>query len=157
MKKVALLLVALALLSLCVVLWQAFHQELLVTGRGLEQVDAEAGLEELRAMRSAVSEGRFVGFVYQGPADAEGACLVRYTLRLRNTGLIPAEMVEMQLVSATGDIAARQEPSALSIAPGAEGQLSLTLLTASKAPLRRDLLVTYYLWGALHTVRYTLS
>ena len=157
MRKTSIVLAVLAALALLVVLWQALHQELVVTGQGLKASEAETQPREYQAWIDAIDNKQFVGFVYQGQAGTEKAQFVTYTLRLANRGLLPAEMVEMQLVTEAGDIAAYQEPSAVSIPPGGEETLSLTLLTASRSSLRRDLVVTYYLWGRLYSIRYTLS
>ena len=157
MKKSALFLAVLAALALLTVLWQTLHQELIVTGQGLNSVEAERLEKEYTAWISAIENRQFVGFVYQEEPEADEAQFVTYTLRLRNGGLLPAEMVEMQLVTEAGDIAAYQDPEEMDIAPGAEGTLSLTLLTASRTSLRRDIIVTYYLWGRLYSIRYTLS
>ena len=157
MKKAALFLAILAVLALLTVLWQTLHQELIVTGQGLNAVEAERLEKEYTSWIDAIENRQFVGFVYQEEPSADKAQFVTYTLRLRNDGLLPAEMVEMQLVTEAGDIAAYQEPAEVDIAPGGEGTLSLTLLTASKASLRRDIVVTYYLWGRLYSIRYTLS
>ncbi len=157
MRKTSIVLAVLAALALLVVLWQTLHQELVVTGQGLKASEAETQPREYRAWIDAIDNKQFVGFVYQGQAGTEKEQFVTYTLRLANRGLLPAEMVEMQLVTEAGDIAAYQEPSAVSIPPGGEETLSLTLLTASRSSLRRDLVVTYYLWGRLYSIRYTLS
>ena len=68
-----------------------------------------------------------------------------------------AEQLEMQLVTEAGDVAAYQTPEAVTLAPGKEEIVTLTLFTGAKPPLRRDLVITYYLWGRLYTMRYTLS
>ena len=157
MKKVALALMTVAGLALTVFLWQALHQELVITGQGLNAVEASERATEYEAWIHAIENQEFSGFVYDAAPAAERAQFVTYTLRLRNPGLLAAAMVELQLVSEVGDIAAYQEPAAVQIAPGGESTLSLTLLTAARAPLRRDLVITYYLWGRLTTIRYTLS
>ena len=157
MKKSSLFLAVLAVLALLTVLWQTLHQELVVTGQGLNAVEADRLEQEYASWISAIENRQFVGLVYQEEPAAEPAQFVTYTLRLRNGGLLPAEMVEMQLVTEAGDIAAYQDPEEADIAPGGEGTLSLTLLTVSRASLRRDIIVTYYLWGRLYSIRYTLS
>ena len=157
MKKTAIVLAVFAALGLLTVLWQTLHQELVVTGQGLKAVEAETLPREYQAWVDAIDNRQFVGFVYQGQAGTDKAQFVTYTLRMKNGGLLPAEMVEMQLVTEAGDIAAYQEPSAVSIGPGGEETISLTLLTASRSSLRRDLVITYYLWGQLYSIRYTLS
>lgn len=149
-KRIALAVAALAALGFAVLLWQWTHQDLLVTAQGVTPGgDVDAGWTE------AIADGTFRGFIYD-PA-AEAAQVVTYTLRLRNPGLLPAEMVEIQLVSSAGDIAAYQDPVRISIQPGAEDIVSLRLLTGGGSAYRRDLVITYYLWGELHTIRYTLS
>ena len=151
MKRTALALTALAVCGLSLLIWQLLHEELAVTAQGItvtETVDT--------AWVEAVQNGAFSGMIYQADGGA-ATQTVTYTVRLRNPGLLPADMVEIQLVSAAGDIAAYQEPAAVSIPAGGDGTLSLRLLTGPGAVYRRDLVITYYLWGSLHTIHYTIS
>ena len=157
MRKTAIALAAAAVLALLTLLWQGLHQELIVTGKGLTASDAQAQVEEYGAWVNAIAAQQFAGFVYDQHPAQDGARFVDYTLRLKNPGLLPAEMVEMQLVTEAGDIAAYQDPAEVTIAPGGEATLSMTLLTGSRASLRRDVVITYYLWGRLYSIRYTLS
>ena len=157
MRKTAWVLTALAALGLLVILWQTFHQELIVTGKGLNAVDASSRPAERDALVSAIKNRQFVGFLYDGDPETENGQFVTYTLRLRNGGLLPAEQLEMQLVTEAGDVAAYQTPEAVTLAPGKEEIVTLTLFTGAKPPLRRDLVITYYLCGRLYTMRYTLS
>lgn len=157
MKKTAIALSIIAVLLLMTVVWQGLHQELVVTGKGLSAAEAQTRAGEYEAWISAIRNRQFTGFVYDQQPEEGQAQFVTYTLRLRNGGLLPAEMVEMQLVTEAGDIAAYQEPLYVSIAPGAESTLDMTLLTTSRASLRRDVVITYYLWGRRYTVLYTLS
>ena len=157
MKKTALILSAVTLILLLVLGWQLLHQELGITGWGVRPVEAADLADRYADWTEALEARAFTGFVYSSQATGEKARFVTYTLRLRNGGLLPAEAVELQLVSENGDLAARQEPAVVRIPPGAEATLDLTLLTESRGSLRRDLVITYYLWGTLHTLRYTLS
>ncbi len=157
MKKTSIVLSVLAVLALLLVLWQTLHRELIVTGKGLSAVEAEDRAAEYAAWLKDIEEHRFMGFLYQEEPSNGRAQIVTYTLRLRNPGLLPAEMVEMQLVTEAGDIAAYQSPETVAIAPGGEETMSLSLLTGSRSSLRRDIVITYYLWGRLYSIRYTLS
>ena len=157
MKKISIALTVLAALMLLLVLWQTFNSELIITGQGLSASEAEDRPREYEAWVKDIESGQFMGFLYQTDQTEERAQIVTYTLRLRNPGLLPAEMVEMQLVTESGDIAAYQAPERVTIAPGGEGTMSLSLLTVSRSSLRRDIVITYYLLGKLFTIRYTLS
>ncbi len=156
MKKTAILLTSLAVVAVMVLLWQALHEELVVTGQGVRTVPAEEQADQYNAWVAALKNRQFAGFEYAGSPDTAQVQFAAYTLRLRNPGLFVAETVEIQLVSEPQDIAAYQEPSFMNIAPGREGTLTLTLLTDAKTPLRRDLVITYYVLGRLKTMRYTL-
>lgn len=157
MRKTSIVLSVLAVLALLLLLWQTLHSELIVTGQGLNAVEAEDHPAEYAAWLQDIENRRFMGFLYQEEPSADKAQIVTYTLRLRNPGLLPAEMVEMQLVTEAGDIAAYQTPEIVTIVPGGEETMSLSLLTGSRSSLRRDIVVTYYLWGRLCSIRYTLS
>ena len=157
MKKTSIILSILAALLLLVVIWQALNHELIVTGQGIGASEAEDRPQEYAAWVKDIENGQFTGFLYQAQPGEEHAQIVTYTLRLRNPGLLPAEMVEMQLVTEAGDIAAYQTPEQVNVAPGGEETMSLSLLTVSRSSLRRDIVITYYLWGKLYTIRYTLS
>ncbi len=158
MKKAALILAALALLAGVLAAYQAFNEELTVTGTGVSATDASDASDAYDAWTRAVAGRQFLGITYgQSAAPKESSRFVTYTLRLRNRGLLPADMVELQLMSDAGDVASYQSPDVLSIGAGEEKTLSLTLLTREGTGLRRDLLVTYYVWGRHHALRYTLT
>jgi len=157
-RRLAIFLMALALLTGGLAVYQAFNEELTVTGTGVSASDAAETPDTYDAWTRAIAHRQFLGLTYgQEARGVDESRFVTYTLRLKNNGLLPADAVEMQLMSDAGDVAAFQSPEKLSIGPGEEKTLSMTLLTRTGTGLRRDVLVTFYVWGRHHAMRYTMT
>ena len=97
------------------------------------------------------------GMVYtdQVPMDASMYNFYVYTLRLKNRCLVPAEMVEVQVVGKDGDVLSYDDENQVNIAPGASRDVWCVLLTQGTPTAVREIVITYYLWGNPQTVRYT--
>ena len=155
MKKTALFLCALAGVLALLAFWQMTHRELAVTYLQVARPAAEDTAAMREAWQDALSKRQFVGYVYEAESGTNADFTV-YTVTLRNNGLFPAEMVEIQLVSGADDVAAFQEPAYVTIGPGRESTVSVRLLTNEDAPSARDAVCTYYVLGSPQTLRWTI-
>ena len=88
-----------------------------------------------------------------GPAENYSYYI--YTLRLKNNGLVPAEMVEMQVSPIDADVLFYGDTQETVIPPGGEKDVWVVLLTEGTPHSVRDLYITYYLWGHPQEVKYT--
>lgn len=159
MKKAVLLifLAGLALWGLC--LWQWTHSELTAAAVTVQSEPAEScQTQDLARIRRAVLNRSLLGFVYHEEplAEEEELFFVTFSVKLRNDGLLPAEMVELSLTPFARDVCAYPaSQKEVVIAPGEEKTVTLILLTARKEEGARDLFVTCYEWG--HPVRRKLT
>lgn len=120
------------------------------------QYDRWAALLEADAVQGTVFDEKALK-----PADSMGFLV--YTLHIKNTGLLPAEMVEVQVSPAKGDVLAVTGDVSMGkdinlgrdIAPGREETLQLLLLTDKENHAVRTLIITYYIWGHPFTVKKT--
>ncbi len=157
MKKFAIALAVIALLLTGATLWgvsQATLQleplEALVMPADTQQGEFARlmGLLDHNAVRGTVFDKVVTG----SPADYS---ILRYSLRVRNRGLLPARMLEAVVVPVTGDVLCYSQQDAqgqdvnqaLDLAPGRETTLHCYLLTRRGLHSVRELQVSYYIWG----------
>ena len=137
--------------------WELFHTNLQVTGKALETLPAAERVPQYDALRTAVSRQSLLGTVLKktemGPAENYSYYI--YTLRLKNNGLVPAEMVEMQVAPIENDVLFYGDTQETVIPPGGEKDVWCVLLTEGTPHSVRDLYVTYYLWGHPQEVKFT--
>ena len=157
MKTAAILLTVLVLLVGGCLGWALFHTNLQVTGKALQTLPAQDRAAQFDALRAAVSRQSLLGTVVKsgemGPAENYSYYI--YTLRLKNAGLVPAEMVEMQISPIAADVLFYGDTQENVIQPGQEKDVWCVLLTEGTPHAVRDIYVTYYLWGHPQEVRFT--
>ena len=159
MKYLALFLV------LCVVVvgatagYELLNTRLAVTGQGLQSVAATERETEFASLQGAMSRDSLAGTVFQSGelTDASDYSFQIYTIRLKNNGLLPAEMVEVQLSQLSGDALYYGEGSEIIIAPGATRDVWVSILTTDGTKKARDFYITYYIWGHPQTMKFTYS
>lgn len=137
--------------------WALFHTDLQVTGKALQILPASERSAQFDALRAAVSRQSLLGTVLKsgeiGPAENYSYYI--YTLRMKNNGLVPAEMVEMQLAPIAADVLFYGDTQETVIPPGQQKDVWCVLLTEGTPHSVRDLYVTYYLWGHPQEVKFT--
>ena len=157
MRTAAIILLALVLAVGGVLGWELFHTNLQVTGKALQTLPARDRAPQYDALRTAVARQSLLGTVLKktemGPAENYSYYI--YTLRLKNNGLVPAEMVEMQVAPIENDVLFYGDTAETVIPPGEEKDVWVVLLTEGTPHSVRDLYVTYYLWGHPQEVKYT--
>ena len=159
MKKAAILLFLLLLCASAAVGWGLLHTSLQVIGKGVQVTPAWQRAEEFETLRKAVREQSLLGTTLRSGelGDSGEYEFYIYTLRLRNPGLVRAEMVEMQISPLDCDVLFYGDTEELQIAPFETRDIRCVLLTQGSAHPVRDLHVTYYLWGHPYEVKYTYA
>ena len=106
MKKLAILLILLTAAVGGAIGYGLFRTNLQVTAKGLQKTPASEKPGEFQALRDAALGQRLLGTVLKKEIgeDPAGYSLYTYTLRLKNNGFVDAEMVEMQISPASGDV-----------------------------------------------------
>ncbi|MBQ9264754.1 MAG: hypothetical protein IJ189_11200 [Clostridia bacterium] len=157
MKKIAIILLILLLLCAGVVGYGLFHTNLQVIAKGVQMVPASERPTEFAALQEAVRNQSLLGTQLRSGelSGSENYSYYMYTLRLKNAGLVNAEMVEVQIAPIDGDVLFYGETTEVQIKPGETKDVWCVLLTQGNPHPVRDIYVTYYLWGHPQEVKYT--
>lgn len=117
------------------------------------QVKGTPASEDAQAferLKQSVLDETFQGTLFQKPLewkDADEYVYLTYTIRLRNSCLVPIDMVEAQVVPQSSDILQLANLEVRSLGLKSEGDLSVTILAPKDTHSVREMIVTYYLWG----------
>lgn len=117
------------------------------------QVKGTPASEDAQAferLKQSVLDETFQGTLFQKPLewkDADEYVYLTYTIRLRNSCLVPIDMVEAQVVPQSSDILQLANLEVRSLDLKSEGDLSVTILAPKDTHSVREMIVTYYLWG----------
>ena len=87
--------------------------------------------------------------------DAANYQFYTYTVRLKNSCFLAADMVEVQVTPMEGDVLQIGDTSAKVLAARTTGDIQATILTDINMHAVRELNVTYYMWGLPFTLRTT--
>lgn len=157
MKTAAIVLMVLVLLTGAVIGYELFHTAVEVTGATVQAFSASEREQEFQALRHAAEQNAVQGTLLRAAEwQSSGQYSYRvYTLRLKNPGLIPAEMVELQVVPIAEDVLFYGETGEIDLGPGAERNISVVLLTEGQPHPVREIKITYYLWGHPQEVKFT--
>ena len=157
MRKTAIILMLLLLLAAGVVGWGLLHTNLRVTAKSLRTAPAAEMKTDFYALQEAVKSQSLLGTQIKSGelGAAEDYTYYFYTLRLKNEGLVGAEMVEVQIAPLKGDVLFYGESEEVKIGPGETRDVWCVLLTEGSPHPVRDIYVTYYLWGHPQEVKYT--
>lgn len=159
MKKAAIVLMVLVLAVGGVIGYALFQTNLQVLAKGLQRTPAAERRKEFEALKQAAEGQRLMGTVLkkEGIGQAENYSLYTYTLRLKNNCLVDAEMVEMQISPASGDVLFYGSTQEIVIPAGKTKDISCVLLTEGTPRAVREIYVTYYLWGHPKQIKFTFD
>ena len=134
-----------------------FSTNLAVTAKGLQVLPARDRAAEFEALRLSARQKSLLGTLLKSGewGGAEDYSFYLYSLRLKNNGLVPAEMVEMQVAPIENDMLFYGDTQETVIPPGGEKDVWVVLLTEGTPHSIRDLYITYYLWGHPQEVKFT--
>ncbi len=165
MKKAAILLIVIVLLLGGVLAYAAVNTQLKVTLGTAHMAPATELKGEFDRWIDALNNNAVQGtaFVSSAHGTAEEYGFLVYSVTLRNNGLLPAEMAEVQVSPIEGDVLAYSGQASLGqnvnqsviVPPGGEKTLQLVLLTKRESHAVRDLIITYYIWGHPFLVKVT--
>ncbi|MGN0777642.1 MAG: hypothetical protein ACI4MJ_00695 [Aristaeellaceae bacterium] len=124
---------------------------------GVVAVEAATQAEVFSTLKEQQRTGQVVGtaFTSEPLGDAADYQFYTYTVRLKNSCFLSADMVELQVTPMTGDVLQIGDTSAKALAPRTMGDLQATILTDIGMHAIRELNVTYYMWGIPFTLRTT--
>ena len=164
MKYVAVFMVVLVLLAAALGIYTYANIKLQVAEIKLQAYPATQQETDFLGWQAAVDNGAVSGtaFTESIPGTADDYSYFVYTLRLRNRGLIDAEMVEIQPVPVNGDVLSYSTTDMASInantviSAGSECDVWNVIITSKQNQdnhiVTRSFYITYYIWGLPVTV-----
>lgn len=157
MRIVAIVFMVLVLLAGTVIGYELFHTAIEVKGTVVQAFPASDREQEFQALRLAAEKNALQGTLLRRAEwqSSEHYTYHVYTIRLKNPGLLPAQMVELQVVPISQDILFYGETGEADLAPGEERNLSVVLLTEGQPHQVREIKITYYIWGHAQEVKFT--
>ena len=166
MKKIALFLLIIAILMGAVTIWGFYGMHLDVQAENVQILAYEQFPQEFHRIANLLSHSAVRGVVYDSQLDGSihDYVILEYTIIFKNNGLLPAQMLEAQIVPIKGDVLCYSQQEArgqdvnlsLDVRPGQEVRLRCYLLTKKELHAVRDIQTSYYVWGTpfLITVKY---
>ncbi len=132
-----------------------------VTGVTTSVTPAAQAQDTLDAILRQREDGLFMGkeFDHSDMLIGEESHFVTYTVRLHNLGFFPAEWISLDVSPLTdetgGDILQLENGGANVLYSGAQGDLSVTILTTMDDPAQRErtLQIDCYVLGRKQTIR----
>lgn len=157
MKTAAIVLSVLVLIAGAAIGYELFNTALELKGTYVQTFSASEREQEFQSLRNAAEQNAVQGTLLRGTKwQTSGHYTYHvYTLRLKNSGLLPAEMVEMQVVPIAEDVLFYGETGKIDLAPGEERNLSVVLLSEGQPHEVREIKITYYIWGHAQEVKFT--
>lgn len=156
MRRFAIFLVLLTLVCGAVFGYAHLNTRLELTPGSVQMTPANQLPQEFERWMKALSAGaQCTVFDPNAAGNANDYGFMVYTLQIKNSGLIKAEMLELQLSPLRGDVLCFSPEASLrmnvntgiTLAPGQETTMQLILLTKIDSPTMRDLKLSYYIWG----------
>lgn len=163
MKYAAIFFVILTLAAAGVACYAWMNTALVVTDCTVTPLSGEEKVREFSRCREMLDNRAVIGtpFTEYTVSDIDDYALYTVRVSLKNNGLLPAEMVELQVAPVEGDVLTYGQSALASnttydiVNPGEEREVWLVLLTDARAHTVRDLHITYYIWGHPFDVKYT--
>lgn len=124
---------------------------------GVVAVEASTQPEVFSALKEQQASSHVTGTMYTSApiGDAANYQFYTYTVRLKNSCFLAADMVEVQVTPMEGDVLQIGDTSAKVLAARTTGDIQATILTDINMHAVRELNVTYYMWGLPFTLRTT--
>ncbi len=157
MKTFAILMIVVVLAAVGVVGYGLFNTTLEVIGKDVQVFSAQSQPAQFEQLKVAVERDALIGtrLKNQPLSGAENYTYHVYTLRVKNPGLVDAQMVEMQIAPLGSDVLYYGETGEVVIEAGQTRDIWCVLLTEGETHDVRNMYITYYLWGHPCEVKFT--
>lgn len=159
MKKAAILMVFVLLLSLGGTVWLYLTSGVSVESVQAIATEAATQLPTFESLQRLQKESALTGTVFsQEPIGAaEDYQFLTYTVRLKNSSFLTADMVEVQVTPMSQDVLQLWDETAHALRGRSSGNISATILTTADSHAIRELSVTYYMLGVPFNIRTTYT
>ena len=159
MKVAAWIMVVLLLLGVAGVIYLYATSQITVEGLGAQAYEAQSQQAYFDDLKQRMESGTVLGTVFQNTPLGESSqyAFFTYTVRLRNDCMVPADMVEVQIVPTDKDILQLGDTSPKSLSRRSRGDITATILTTRDSDPMREIIITYYIWGKPFSIKTTYS
>ena len=157
MKTAAITLIVLVLIGSGVLGYALMNTSVRVVAKGMRVIPAQTSTVEFERLKLDAQRRSLLGTLLKTGelGEAEDYSFYVYSLRLKNNGLVPAEMVEIQISPIAQDVLFYGDTEEIVIQPGTTRDVWCVLLTQGRPHAVRDIYITYYLWGHAQEVKFT--
>lgn len=157
MKYIAIFTVLLLIACLIGVGYLYLTSNVTVEAIGVVAVEASTQPEMFERLRQQVESHSVIGtaFTSQPLGDISNYQFYTYTIRLRNSCFLTADMVEVQVTPMQGDVLQLADDTARALPARTTGDLGATILTDINMHSVRELNISYYMWGVPFSIRTT--
>ncbi len=154
MKALAVILIFLCIAALVGVGFLCLTAGVTVDAIGCVASDAQTVPDYYTNLKEQADSDTFVGTRFADGVlpNAEACQFLTYTVRLKNTGFLTAEAVELQVTPMQGDILQIGDSESHTLRGQSNGDLQAVILTGKENHNIRQLTVSYYVWGIPFTV-----
>ncbi len=157
MKTFAILMVVAVFAAVGVVGYGLFNTSLQVIGKDVQVFSAASQPAQFEQLKVAVERNALIGTQIKSGnlGNADEYTYHVYTLRVKNPGLVDAQMVEMQIAPIGEDVLFYGEGGEVVIEKGQTRDIWCVLLSKGQTHDVRNMYITYYLWGHPYEVKFT--
>ncbi|MBQ2028612.1 MAG: hypothetical protein II481_04135 [Clostridia bacterium] len=159
MKYAAIVMALLVIAGAVLGIYTAANARIQIESVSLAAASGEEKQTEFAKLQQAMDNGALIGtpFTETLTGNSSDYSFFTYTFRLKNGGLIDAEMVEIQPVPTNGDVLcytsldSSQAAAELTVKAGKERDAWCVVLTSRQNQeqhlVTRSFRITYYIWG----------
>ncbi len=157
MKYVAIFLVIVTLVCGAGVGWLYMNTNVTVDAIGVVAVEASTQEEYFDTLRNQLETGTVEGtqFSQSTLGTSEQYQFYTYTVRLKNSCYITADMIEVQITPMDGDVMQIGSETTFALPAQSTGDIQATILTDAGMHSVREITITYYMWGLPFSIKTT--
>jgi hypothetical protein len=157
MKYVAIFLVIVTLVCGAGVGWLYMNTNVTVDAIGVVAVEASTQEEYFDTLRNQLETGTVEGtqFSQATLGTSDQYQFYTYTVRLKNSCYITADMIEVQITPMDGDVMQVGSETTFALPAQSTGDIQATILTDASMHSVREITITYYMWGLPFSIKTT--
>lgn len=160
MKYIAILSVLVLIVALVGVGYLYTTASIVVDAVSVIATDAPSQEALFNELKTQIRLGAVVGTPYISATELSGAedyQFYTFTVRLKNNSTVPADMVELQITPMAGDILQIGSSTDVKLPAGQSVDATATILTTKNMHPIREVVITYYIWGAPFSMKTTIQ
>lgn len=158
-KAIAIILVLVCLVAFVGLGYLYMTSSVTVVDVNMTICEAKSQTALFNELITQVASGSAAATVYSDaiPQTPEQCVFLQYSVKLKNSTFLNAELAEIRITPIPGDYLQVGEAVPTDLSPGTTGTVNAVLLTDKDAKTTHELTISYYLWGIPFFVRTTYS